>query len=606
MKFRNVYGVRIPEGGSYRIRVGGETMWTRHALRYVSLGDSIAAGQAINARWETEYGVGSQYGEGGNTSTAIVPGSYADLIRNDFMAAHGADTAELTSFAHSGDTVTNLLERLSETPYEQNPMRKAIANATLVTVCIGANDILVHVTENNLRDYATSGSLEKLETAVKNSLRALPSKYRTLFYELTKLNPNADVVFTTIYNPYKYLWIEEGQNGFFKPVLDAVPSGIGIDLGFVDIDITAMIKDSILNTDPIKLLFSRINGLDAWVETYVNRLNDILREQITAYQAINPHFKLADTKAVFDPVPDRTVTAEKHYDELVNVEYTRGFDIAEMDWGQLYEADGSAYNYWYKLIRRYVSGVNVDLAGMAAVLVDDILPKVILPDIDPHPEAYGQYALSKSFEDTLGWSALPRRTITYQPGRGTGTMPAQSIIALDNNLAMATIKDNAFGIPEEGYYFTGWSGSNNTTYTGGQRVGLRGDLELTAGWDNTYTVVFRLSKDSAFHGSGDTGPMECYALWIEGEEQADLGAFSNPPRTYRLPYGTNIGVVAQTKSGDARSYITYNGQKVAGTSSDARYGFTLVGNTDINFEWTYWVENLIYPQSYWNCYIETR
>ena len=599
MDFRKIYGARIPEGEAFRIRAGGVTLWTRSDLRYVSFGDSIAAGHAINAQWETDYGVGSQYGENGNTSTVIVPGSYADLLRKSFEAKHGAGTAQLTSFAHSGDTVQSLIDMLNDAP-----VKEAVAGASLITVCIGANDILGHVNENSMQEYATSGSLANLEAKVKNSLGALPSKYRTLFNKLTALNPRADVVFTTIYNPYKYLWIEEGQNGFFKPVLDAVPSGLGIDLGFVNIDITSEIKNKILDTDPIKLLFSRINGLDAWVETYVTMLNDILREQINAYN--NPHIMLADTKAVFDPVPDRTVTAEKHYDELVNVEFTRGFDVSKMDWGQLYEADGSAYNYWYKLIRRYMSGSSIDWAGMASVLVDDTRVKVILPDIDPHPEAYGQYALSKSFEDTLGWSTLPRHTITYAANGGTGSMPAQSIIALDNNLAMATIKDNAFGIPEEGYYFTGWSGSNGTTYTGGQRVGLRGDLELTAGWDNTYTVVFRLSKDSALHGSGDTGPMECYALWIDGVEQADLGAFSNPPRTYRLPYGTNIGVVAQTKSGDARSYVTYNGQKVAGTSSDARYGFKLVGNTDINFEWTYWIENLFYPQSYWNCYIETR
>ena len=39
---------------------------------YVSLGDSNAAGHAINDEWVTNYGDGSQYGKNGNTSTAIV------------------------------------------------------------------------------------------------------------------------------------------------------------------------------------------------------------------------------------------------------------------------------------------------------------------------------------------------------------------------------------------------------------------------------------------------------------------------------------------------------------------------------------------------------
>lgn len=594
MKFRNVYGVRIPEGEAFRIRVGGETLWTRRDLRYVSFGDSIAAGHAINAQWATEYGVKSQYGENGNTSTAIVPGSYADLLRKSFEEKHGAGTAKLTSFAHSGDTVSDLIDMLND-----EPVKEAVAGASLITVCIGANDILGHVTDNALNDYISSGSLDHIASKVQTSLNALQKgKYRTLFGRLAALNKTADVVFTTIYNPYKYLWIEEGRNGFFKPILDLVP-----DINLFGFDVSGLIKDKLLEQDVVKLLFSRINGLDAWVETYVTMLNDILREQITAFN--NPRFKLADTKAVFDPVPDRTVTgAEKHYDELVNVEYTRGYDFSKMDWGQLYGENGDAEGYWKRLAGNHVGWDGVDIAGLASEFVNDTRVKVVTPDIDPHPEAYGQYALSKSFEDVLGWSALPRHTVSYAANGGTGSMASQSIVALDNNLSMATIKHNAFGIPGEGYYFTNWA-SNGTTYTGGQRVGLRGDLELTAGWSDEYPV--RIAADKlliGYVGSEETGPKEYYGVFINGVRY-NLDKIGDSKTIY-VPYNTEIGIVACTESSRVKekcSVKTSDGQVVYGGDNgeymgNLRYGVLLGGKVyattgiDIRFVWHYNAANL--------------
>ena len=65
-----------------KIEVDGEVKWNRTKFRYVSLGDSIAAGHSINSNWETDYGVGSQYQENGRTETVIVPNCYTDLIKN--------------------------------------------------------------------------------------------------------------------------------------------------------------------------------------------------------------------------------------------------------------------------------------------------------------------------------------------------------------------------------------------------------------------------------------------------------------------------------------------------------------------------------------------
>ena len=53
----------IPEGKVLKILSNNKTFWQAEneapKFNYVSLGDSIAAGHAINDRWETDYGTKS-------------------------------------------------------------------------------------------------------------------------------------------------------------------------------------------------------------------------------------------------------------------------------------------------------------------------------------------------------------------------------------------------------------------------------------------------------------------------------------------------------------------------------------------------------------------
>lgn len=122
----------------------------------------------------------------------------------------------------------------------------------------------------------------------------------------------------------------------------------------------------------------------------------------------------------------------------------------------------------------------------------------------------------------------------------------------------------------------------------------------------TYTLTYKHSRGDVIQsGSDQTGPQECYALWIDGVEQGDLSAFSNPPRYITLTKDTSVGVVVKVASGDARSYVTFNGTKVAGNSSEASYQFNITSNTTVEFEWNQWLSGLTI-QSYWNCYITTN
>ena len=598
--FATLQGLTIPEGVVTQIRHNGKVLWNGIHARYVSLGDSIAAGHTIDENWAINYGEGSQYGKNGNTSTVIVPNCYTDLIGQELKKTYGEKNVSIKSFARSGDTVSDLIAKLSH-----DIVRNAIAKANIVTICIGANDVLQPAL-SHLEEYINTGDMSSLEAIVEANLATLnndsaSNSYMALFNKLATINPNAKYIFTAVYNPYKYLYLEDGHYGFFQPLLQTIP-----DMEILGFDIDSLIKDGLLGTPIVRQLFSRVNGLSGWAEKYVTKLNNVLKAKVSSYNATNPNFFVADTKALFDTFPDRGISAQKHYNDLVNVEYTRDYDTMQMDWGKLYEGT-DAGTFWLNLATDYVSLSGLDINGLANELVPQVIEKVIIPDVDPHPEAYGHYALMRSFADTLGWSSLDRYTITFNANGGSGSMATQTVIALDNYTAYTNINANGFAPGTEGYYYTGWNtvaAGGGTSYSNNQFVGLSGNLNLYAQWSNIYKITFRHSYDSTFHNSSDTGPMECYGLWIDGVEQSDLGAFSNGERVYHLPYGSQVGVIAQVKSGADRSYVELNGVKIAGNSNDARYGFTVTSHMDIHFEWNYWLDGLS-PQSYWICYVTT-
>lgn len=430
VEFSKVEAVRIPSGGVSKIKSGADVLWNLLCARYVSLGDSIAAGHTINAEWATDYGEGSQYGKNGNTTTVIVPGCYTDLVRKSLAEEHSEKRAVAVSFARSGDTVADLIAKLSH-----EKVRSAIKDANLVTICIGANDVL-QPAMSNLGEYISIGSLASAEAVIASNMARLSddsaeTSYVSLFNKLAEINPYAKYIFTTVYNPYKYLYLEEGHNGFFGPLLNTIPQMNldidkfiedvffgGTDLAYydltkfqwvaieLDLDLDALIKDGLLSTPIVQQLFDRVNNLGNWAEKYVTQLNTILRDKVNGYQ--NPNFVVAETKALFDTYPDRPEPGDVHYNDLVSVEYTRGYNIETMDWGQLYGGDPAGF--WWNLARKYLhfrngfpslvvwDYVSFDMNGFAADLVAQIIEKVIVPDVDPHPESNGHKVLRQSFD----------------------------------------------------------------------------------------------------------------------------------------------------------------------------------------------------------------
>lgn len=592
--FASLNGITIPEGKVIKIEAGGKVLWREAKYRYVSLGDSIAVGHSIDSNWEKDYGYHTQYGENGNTSTKIVPGSYTDLLGKELETTHGAGCVSIRSFAHSGDRVNDLLAKL-----DHAVVRNTIKNADLVTICIGANDILGPAL-SKLEDYIDMGdaALDELAIEVEARLVTLnddsnPTSYRALFNKLAAINPNAKYVFTNIYNPYKYLWIEEGHGGFFEPLLDLVNSDIDLPL----INIPSLIKDSFLDTPAVQLLFKRVNGLGDWAEKYISRLNQVLQSAISRYQTVNRNFMVTDTKQLFEVFPDRPYAAVKNYNDLVSVEYTRNYNTATMDWGRLW-VGSDAGTWWGDLIWKYVVAGSLNIVGLAEDIIQQMIEKVIVPDIDPHPEAYGHYVMKRSIADALGWQALDRYTITYVANGGTGSVTNQVVLGVDGLPSFIYLKSLSF-TPATGYYYTGWSTSANggIAYSNAQYISINSNLTLYAQWSNMYTVAWRKeSRNEYVSASGQTGPVtkngDPYYLRVElgGSVIPGLSDTFNSDgvtelRSTQVPYGTKLYIQLINTGDKDRGKVYVNGTNATGDHEYIYFDMPIHHHTAMIFEW---------------------
>lgn len=608
--------------------------WTYTIVEYVSLGDSIAAGQGIEsddiyqapACWDWQYGKLSE--------TEIISGCYTDRIRNKLQEKHGKSYVNARSFARSGDTVQVLMaDQLNN-----KTVQEAIKKADVVTICIGANDILGAVSGDAITNYflGDDNGIKKIEDTVATSLSNLNNdsytySYAKLINKLYTLNSKAQYVFTTVYNPYKYLHID--KNGFFSPLLNTIP-----DITILGLDIDGYLKNQLLSIELVEQVTQRFNYLSGWVEVRINELNRIIRDKVNNFNKSN--FIVAETKQLFDGFPDRPYKAEINYNDLVSVEYTQGYDTAQMDWGQLYSKTGkSAYNYWVDIVTPNVSTSGIDYVGIFEDLLPDLVNYVFMPDMDPHPESDGQYILSRSFEDALGLSSLDRYTIEYKANGGNGSMSSRVVTGVDG-LAVYTTIDSRTITEQTGYYFTGWKDQNGKTYSNEQIISLTSNINLSAQWAiYQYTVNFYKSLNDYARNfyvaagrdvDNETGIQEIYGCDIstDGGNTYTTLATSNYRGNFTLsgnklisskqyPYGTKFRVWVTYTRGDSydipfvgtqyqyketTSHIYVNGS-LHKSEYKPTYEITLTSNTNINFEWVLSGTVYVDATANWNCYI---
>lgn len=603
-------------------------------IHYVSFGDSIAAGHLINNDWNNApyYGHLSQYGQTlpnaskPNDTTLIVEDTYTDLTHKYLENDYGVGNVETISFARSGSRVkkpNSEYQSLTEIMNHEG-VKDALSKADIVTICIGANDILEPATGKYLTPYLTEGiDLAPLEAEVEDSLRILYDdnhdySYKVLFDKINNLvNPEAKVVFTTIYNPLKYLhlqkgsWDNEYQDSFFAPLLNSIPQ-----VTVLGYELDMELKKGLLTTPAFERLFSRINVLGAWAEKYIDTngtsvngekwigLNNVIRQKVVEYQKTNPNFLVAETKNLFDSVPDREEKCSLHYNDLVNTQVTKGYNANDLEWSNLWEEKyglgaEARKSYWTDLITKYfnISSLSFDYNGLADEIMPDVLMKVLYPAVDVHPRKDGHYVMMRSFADSLGWKSLDRYSITYNANGGNNYMNVQEVLGVDSIPAFIKLNANAFS-PQQGYYFTGWNtkpDGSGTSYSNNQLISITSNLVLYAQWSNIYTVRYVHTNQTNSMSNSETGHKECYALWIDGAEMPKFGSFDSGSTTeYRLAYGTPVGVIAKHYKpsgleglayGDVNCRVLWNDNVVSSGTGQATYDFTVTGNLTIDFRW---------------------
>ncbi|WP_431028182.1 S-layer homology domain-containing protein [Lysinibacillus sp. LZ02] len=166
---------------------------------YVALGDSLAAGII-----ET-----GEIGQG-----------YADYLAQMLEEEHLLASYN-KGFAFPGYTTEDVLKELksdvvkpsSETA-EQVSLLDEVKKADVITISIGANDVLKNLTRNE------AGEMQFDEQQVKQAIERVLANYDAILKRIAQLNPTADVFVMGYYNPFPYVEGATKQLNFLVTVMD--------------------------------------------------------------------------------------------------------------------------------------------------------------------------------------------------------------------------------------------------------------------------------------------------------------------------------------------------------------------------------------------------
>lgn len=507
-----VLKIDIPEGQILEIMNSNrDTMWDCTSHRCVVLGDSIAAGHGIDDSWYDDYNIESQYGRNGNQETAIVPNSFADLLckKNRELYDENCRKAYTASFAQSGLTPAALINMLNE-----RPVQHAVSKANEVVICIIANDVLQPAL-HGLAKYIADGNISEIEAEVDKQLNLLKddnnSPLLLLLQKLYTINPTAQYIFTTIYNPMKYLYFEpstqekEYSDGFFGPVLGAIPDSWEIYVPILELTVTGQqLKETLYTASFFQAMLARINGISEYAEKWVCNMNSILTNKIKQFnEKYGTAIKTIDTKSLFDTYPNRNVgdsSTQRHYNDLVNVEITKYFNVTQVNWE-------SFWVYLYENTSIIMDClVNWNFSSLFEEVLKKALKSTLEKELDVHPESYGHYLLYAGYATELGIekNIIKYRTVTFHANDGITTNSISIQIPYIDQNPCFKIPGGKFTHPNAYSMFKCWSLSSDGSggnYDEGDIVFLSsGNLDLYTQWDDTiYLHIDGKIHDKASH-----------------------------------------------------------------------------------------------------------
>lgn len=241
------------------------------SLVYVSIGDSIAEGYALSTYDSKDIG-------------GFVPGSYAYTVK--YYLKSKTDKLSAINYATAGLTSTNLLSMLTsiegeDLSNEDQQRKNYIENANIITICIGANDILGPA-QSHLSDFALSG--QDITPYLDEGLQTLSTNFPLLVAKLQTINPTAKLVFSNVYNPYKE-FISSSQN-----VTLSVPGIYNHNLTSAQLNTFGNIAESYIDSGN---LYDTEGNVYKTVENGINQIiENTIKDQDNCY--------LLDVKDSFD------------------------------------------------------------------------------------------------------------------------------------------------------------------------------------------------------------------------------------------------------------------------------------------------------------------
>ncbi len=174
---------------------------------------------------------------------------------------------------------------------------------------------------------------------------------------------------------------------------------------------------------------------------------------------------------------------------------------------------------------------------------------------------------------TAQWTANPTRTVTYNAGTGTGTVPTQGATREGATFNVAT----GVGLTNPGYTFAGWKDTGNTAYAAGATYTVAGSsITLTAQWtaNDLRTVTYNagtgtgtvptqiaIGEGATFTvavGTALTNPGYTFAGW------KDTGNTPYAAASIYTVAAVNVVLTAQWTANPLRS-VTYSAGTGTGT-----------------------------------------
>ena len=222
-------------------------------------------------------------------------------------------------------------------------------------------------------------------------------------------------------------------------------------------------------------------------------------------------------------------------------------------------------------------------------------------------------------------SSVLSYSISFDSNGGTGTMENQNIAVLDSAIVYTNIASNTFTHSADGWYFTGWNTARDgsgTSYTDGQRIGLRSNITLYAQWTKDVTIsyykIYACDWEDIYPPADNSGPVsnsdgEDYLIvTLDGVSLDYLGdkfteeGNTSPVRTADTHVGSELRIQLNNKGDKERGAVYVNDVKVEGNAKNCDYTFYIPDSSNITVTFTWETEGTVIlgdDNSYWICRI---